>query len=393
MKRSLSSLHGLALTVAGICLIAGTYGLVRLAYGLLLPDIQESVAMSPAVAGYVSSGASAAYCAGALAGLVASGRPRLLVTAAFATAATGAVGMALSPGTALLVPSAVLASAGAGFASPGLVAVVARNIAEPEAGRAQAVVNSGTGPGLVAAGLLALLVPDWRVGFALSAAVTALAGLVVLLLDRGGRHHADRPAGPARTAGGPGEARTWPWLVGLRRPLAGALLLGTASAAVWTYGRTHLVSTGTSDTGSVLAWIAIGVGGSATVLTARSLSALAAPTAWMLTTGVTAVAVAALASPQRLTWTVVACGVFGWGFVAATSALIAWTGALAPDRAAAGTAVAFVALVLGQAAGSSAAGVLSGGVGMPATFGLAALAVLVGAVASRAPLPPRKSSP
>ena len=366
--------------VAGTCLIAGTYGLVRLAYGLFLPDISASLPLGSALAGYVSSGASAAYCAGALAGLLVDHRPRLLVTAALSTAALGALGMALAPGLALFVPAAVLASAGAGFASPGLVAVVARNVARDRAAQAQAIVNSGTGPGLVGAGLLALVVSHWRLGFVLGAAFTAVAGLCVLALDRAGPRRTDpRPTGSAPTGSRwyDGVRR----LAGLGRPTAGALLLGAASATVWTYGRAHLVGAGASDTESVVAWIAIGVGGSATVLTARRLGALPAPRAWMLTTASAAVATAALFSPGTLTVAVGACALFGWGFVAASSALIVWAGELAPQHAAAGTSAVFIALVVGQAVGSAATGSLSGIVGLPGTFVLAAATAVLASAA------------
>lgn len=390
MKRALSLTKDreILLVVTGTCLIAGTYGLVRLAYGLFLPDISASVSMSSAIAGYVSSGASAAYCAGALAGLVAADRPRLLVAGALATASAGSIGMALAPGMTVLVPSAVLASAGAGLASPGLVAVVGRNLPAARVDRAQATVNAGTGPGLVAAGLLALLVSEWRLGFAVSAAFTAAAGLCVLVLDRPGP--IPERATSASAAGDTSDTSSRPWLTALLRPATGAVLLGAASATVWTYGRAHLVASGTSDSASVVAWIALGVGGTATVLTARLLSAHPAPRAWLLTTAAVAVATAGLAAPDRLPIALLACGVFGWGFVAATSALIAWTAQLVPRRAAPGTSVVFIALVLGQAAGSAAAGSLSERIGLPTTFLLAAFATVL-AAACGAPKAPRRT--
>ncbi|MDN4172643.1 MFS transporter [Nocardioides sp. SOB77] len=369
--------------VVGTCLVAGTYGLVRLAYGLFLPDIQASVSMSSAVAGYVSSGASASYCLGALAGLVLAGRPRLLVAGALTTAAAGSLGMALAPGTAVLVPAVVLASAGAGLASPAMVAVVARTLQPERVGAAQARVNSGTGPGLVAAGVLALVLPDWRVGFAVSAVLTAAAGLGVLLLDR---PRAGIPPTTPPTGTPPGD-RGRPAL--LVRPVVGAFLLGAASATVWTYGRSHLVSSGASEVGSVIAWIALGVGGTATVLTAGRLGALPPTRAWTLTTVVVAASVAVLAGPGPLPAAVAACAVFGWAFVAATSALIAWTADLAPDRAAEGTAAAFVALVLGQAAGSAVAGAVAEGAGLGAAFlGAAAVTVVAAASGLRSPRAP-----
>jgi predicted MFS family arabinose efflux permease len=340
--------------------------------------------MGSAVAGYVSTGASVAYCVGALAGLAGSRRPRLLVAGALSTASVGSIGMASASDLTTFAPSAVLASTGAGLASPGLVAIVERNLPAGRVDRAQATVNAGTGPGLVAAGLLALLLTQWRAGFVFGATFTAAAGVCVLLLDRrGGRR--DRTG---RTPGMPAAGTRW--LSALVVPATAATLLGAASAAVWTYGRAHLVSAGASSSASIVAWIAIGVGGTATVLSARLLSAREPSRAWLLTTSAVAVAIATLGlAPDRYRVATLACGVFGWGFVAASSALIAWTTQLVPDRAAAGTSVLFVALVLGQAAGSAAAGAVSDSLGMSTTFVLAALVAVAAAACALMPTRPR----
>lgn len=385
MKRSLSFAHReVALVVAGTGVVAGTYGLVRLAYGLFLPGIQDSTGLTAAQAGYVSSGASVAYCAGALAGMVVAHRPRLLVVGALATACLGSVAMALAPGSGVLVPAAVVSSAGAGLASPGLVGVVARAVAEEHRDRAQAVVNSGTGPGLVVAGLLALVLPDWRWGFAAAAALTAAAGVAVLLLDR-----PDAGAGPPAP-----DAWSWDVVAALRVPALGALLLGAASASVWTYGRTFLVDEGLGTTTSVLAWIAVGVGGTATVATAGRQAALGPTRAWSLTTAAVAVSVAGVAlGADRAPVALAACLLFGWAFVAASSALIAWAAHLVPGRAAGGTAALFVALVLGQAVGSSAVGALADALGTPTAFLAAAATSLAAAVCGRQAVAPTDQAP
>lgn len=368
MKRTLSfsETRETALVAAGLGLIACTYGLVRLAYGLYLPDVQASVGLGDAAAGYVSSGASVAYCVGALLGVLASGRA--LVIGAVATAAAGSAGMAAATGLTLFVPAAIVASAGAGLASPGLVRVVEGTVREVRRDRAQAVVNAGTGPGLVLAGLLALaLLPHWRVGLGISALATVATGVAVLLLGRAGD-----TAAPVRV-----EVRA------LARPALAAALLGTASAVVWTYGRTRLEEAGASEALATLAWVALGVGGSVTVLTARRLSALAPTRAWALTVATVAGSVVALAVGP-LGAALLVCAVFGWGFVAATSALIAWGGQVQPAATAGATAVLFVALVLGQAGGSAAAGALADLVGLPATFALASgVAALAAAVSRR----------
>ncbi len=374
MKRTLSSSgRDTVLLAAGTALIAGTYGLVRFAYGLFLPDVQDSLGLGATAAGYVSSAASVAYCLGALAGLLAAGRPRALVLAALATGAGGAALMAAAPGTAVFVPAAVVSSAGAGLASPALVAVVQRNLAAEREPRGQAVVNAGTGPGLVAAGLLALVLPSWRAGFAVAATFTATAALAVLLLDR--------PVVRASHESAAGtHDRVGRKLAALGVPALAAVTMGAASAVVWTYGRTHLVEHGTGDRASTLAWVALGAGGTATIITARAMSALSPARAWLVSAAGVAASIGALGLlAQPLGLALLACAVFGWAYVAASSALIAWVSDVSPADAARGTSVLFVMLVLGQAAGSSLAGVVAERHGLATAFGLAAAGALVAA--------------
>ncbi|MFW6773794.1 MFS transporter [Nocardioides sp. CPCC 205120] len=384
MKRTLSfsERRPAALVVTGTCLVAATYGLVRLAYGLFLPDVSASLDLSDRLAGWTSSAASLSYCVGALLGLGADRAPRLVVAGALATGAVGSAGMALAPDRGWFAALAVLGSAGAGLASPGLVGLVDRVVPAADRPRAQAVVNSGTGPGLVAAGVLALvLLPDWRLGFAVSAGLTVLAGAGVLLVAGRGATYAAAASGPAavrRTAPPVGRLRegrgeSWRFVVALAAPAVGALGLGAASAAVWTYGRTLLVAEGAGATGSTVGWIAIGVGGALTVVTAGVLGALRPQVAWGATVLAVAAVLAVLAvAARQLPVAVGACAVFGWAFVAATSALIAWAAEVRPERAAAGTALLFVTLVLGQAVGSAVVGEIAARADLAVGFGVAA---------------------
>ncbi|WP_108250320.1 MFS transporter [Planctomonas deserti] len=377
MKRpfSLRPVSPLPLVAAGTGLIAATYGLVRLAYGLVLPEVERDLALGVAMAGVVSAGASVVYCAGALLGfLLAARHPRALVLAAALSAATGAGGMALAPTAVAFAVFAIAGSAGAGLASPALVAVLQRNPSTRRSPRAQAIVNAGTGPGLVVAGVLALvLLPDWRLGWGIAAAVTIAAAGAVLLTDRADAGDAgDARAGDAR------PRRPLPpasWYAAHRGVLAAALLMGVGSAAVWTYGRTVLVASGAPAPVSVAAWVALGVGGSAVIATAKGLERLGPRAAWGLTAGVIAVSSAALAvGAGSAALALAACAAFGWGYTAGSGALIAWTTQLDGPRAPAGTALLFVTLILGQALGAAAFGALIPAVGETAAFLVAAVA-------------------
>lgn len=381
MKRTLSfGPTELPLVVTGTALIAATYGLVRLAYGLILPDVQASIGLDDTLAGMISSGASVAYCLGAALGLGADPHPRRLVVAASITAAGGSLAMALSPTVSAFAPATVVASMGAGLASPAMVALVARGVERGRQATAQAVVNTGTGPGLVAVGILALLLPHWRTTMFVAAVLTALAGIAVLRSSsrRPGPAPAAREGAPAAT-----EALRW-WL-----PMTCAVLLGITSAATWTFGRVLMVGEGASSSTSTVAWIAIGVGGAVAALTAGSLDRLSTPAAWSLSLVCVSLATAGLALVAGsgvvgvgATGAVTACALFGWSFVAATSALIAWGADVSPSRAGAATAAFFVALVVGQAIGSAVLGTAADTVGLPGAFWLAAGTGLVAAVAS-----------
>ncbi|PYY33324.1 MFS transporter [Curtobacterium sp. MCJR17_055] len=394
-----------ALIASGTALIAATYGLVRLAYGLFLPDVQRSLSLGDGPAGLIAAGSSLVYCVGALVGfLLAPTRPRMTVALASASAGLGVAGMATSATSAVFGVTAVVASAGAGLASPALVRLVQRDLRAGRADRAQAVVNSGTGPGLVVAGLLALvLLPDWRTAWTAAAVVTVLAGAAVLVADaythprRQVREDHPQPVG----------LPPWSWFVAHGRLVVVALLLGTGSAAVWTYGRSLLVDAGAPASLSVLAWTALGVGGAAVALTARVLARLRARTAWTVTSAAVAVAtlglgLAPVAPPAALVALALAtCVLFGWGYTAATGALIAWTTEVDAGRAASGTSVLFVVLVLGQALGAAAAGTVVATVGTGPVFAAATAVVAAAALLTvRAPAgrgtrpgPARRSSP
>lgn len=382
MKRtfSLSPILVAALTA----LVAATYGLVRLAWGLHLPDMQEELRFDAGLAGAISSAASIAYCVGALAGfLLAPRRARLLVLLAGGSAALGSAGMALAASTAALAPAAVLASTAAGLASPALVRIVQRGVRPDTVARAQTVVNAGTGPGLVLAGLLALLlVPQWRLAWWAAAAVSLAAAAAVLLLDRSVQAAARGGIADAEAATRRAGALPPPdWFRSHRLVVIAALLAGAASAAVWNAGRALLADAGTPAQTSVLAWVALGAGGLAVMPTARRMSALQPPRAWSLTTAVLGLSTLALvAAPGWTAGALAACFAFGWGYTAATGALIAWTAGIDPDRAASGTALLFVLLVLGQATGAAAVGAATTALGFGAAF--AGAAVLAGAAAA-----------
>ena len=92
------------------------------------------------------------YCiAAAIAFVFAAPHPQAVTAMAGITAVSGSVGIALTTNVTVFGISVVVASAGAGFASPAMVALVQRDIPSARQNKVQAIVNAGSGPGLIIA--------------------------------------------------------------------------------------------------------------------------------------------------------------------------------------------------------------------------------------------------
>jgi predicted MFS family arabinose efflux permease len=385
------------LVSGGMALIAVTYGMARFGYGLFLPRFAAEFAMSPAAAGTIQAGSFLAYCVAAVLAWRMAAAPRTVVLLAGATACLGSLGVALAPTTGVFILGVVVAGAGAGFASPGMVTLIGRNLPTSRQESAQTITNSGSGAGVVAAGLLFLLTAaQWRLGWLLIAVLAAGATAVVLGADRGRPAAGRGISGTGRKpVGAEAPAPRFPLhstdpaplratdvatlraadLAPLLRPVGAALLAGASSAGIWTFGRTILAdSRPEAETYSVAAWMvlgAFGILGGAAGRAVRAWGLRAAWTAFALAMGA-GTALLALA-PAVMAAAYAAMALFGLGYTALTGVLIVWAVRAVPARAAEGTVVLYVALAVGQALGAAGLGLLHGG---GPTAILAAAAVL-----------------
>lgn len=380
--------------LAGLAVIAVTYGLARYGYGLYLPQFRAAFGLSAGTAGVIAAGSYAGYCAAAvLAGrLVGAGRARATLWLAGGSAALGCLLVAVAWNGTALAAGALVAGSGAGAATPALVAAVATTVPAAAERRAQGVVNSGTGAGVVAGGLLVLALPDaWRwswIGFAVVAVgVTGWA-------DRNARWPSAPVAAPT------GAGRSAHVLRRLARPLIAAVVAGAGCAAVWTFGRDLLTDVGgLPSRGTGLLWCVLGaaglLGGASGVLVGR----VGLRAAWISTVVPAGAATAALATwPGSAVPAAVALAGFGGAFVALSGVLIAWGAERDPDAAPAAAAFLFIGLTVGQAVGALLLGAIAEGVDPPAAFyaGAGLLALSAGAAEARRPAgarrPPRPAS-
>ena len=341
-----------AMVVSGMALIAATYGLARFGYGLFLPRFTETFQMGSASAGFIQAGSFLSFCFAAVLALRLAARPRLVVVCAGATAALGSLGVAVAPDVLVLAVGVVLAGAGAGFATPGLVTFIERNIAQARQESAQTIVNAGTGAGIVVASILMLLTTgQWRLGWAAIAALVALAAVATL--------RADQSTGRGRTVGRPPRVRVRD-LTPLAWPIAAAALAGASSAAIWTFGRTVMASSRTGEeTYSIIAWMVLGAFGILGATAGKIVQVWSLRTAWKLTSLAMAGATVILGVAPGIPLTAyTSVALFAASYTALCGVLIIWAARTVPDSAAEGTAALFIALAIGQALGSATLGAL-----------------------------------
>lgn len=375
MKRSLQSpvpLRPAALVVPGLAVIAVTYGLARFGFGLYLPQFRAAFGLSPGTAGAIAAASYVAYCLAALVAqrLAGRGRARWALWLAGSTAALGSLLVAAAWSVPVLAVGALVAGSGAGAASPALVAAVAATVRPDAEPRAQALVNSGTGAGVVAGGLLVLAVPDaWRpawAGFAVAAV------LVTVWADRASHW----PTAP--------ETRPDAPLRDLVRPLVAAVLAGAGCSAVWTFGRDLMTGAGAlPDDTTGLLWCVLGGAGLIGGLSGDLVLRIGLRGAWLCSTGTAAAATLLLAAlPGAPAAVAVALAGFGTAYVALSGVLIVWGGRRLPAAAPRAAAVLFIGLTLGQAAGALALGVIADATSSRIAFVVAAALVLAAAPAA-----------
>jgi len=357
-----------AAVTSGMALIGATYGLARFGYGLFLPQFTQTFEMGSFAAGVISSSSFISYCLSAVIASRIGDHPRRMVMCAGGAATVGSLGVAAAPDLFVLAISVFIAGAGAGFASPGLVALIQRNVAPARQENAQAIVNSGTGAGIVAAGaLMFLTVGHWRLAWLTIAVVALLATAATLRADEStARPQVSDPLSPRMPARASElGALTW--------PIFAATLAGICSAAVWTFGPSIMANAQSSgDNYATLAWMVLGAFGILGATAGKIVQTWSLQTAWSITCVAMSAATILLGlGPGAPVLAYTAVAVFGATYTAMSGVLIVWAVRVTPGRAAEGTIVLFIALAVGQALGSATFGLLQGFVPQGVVFTLA----------------------
>jgi predicted MFS family arabinose efflux permease len=215
------------LAVAGSATVATAFGMARYGYGLLLPDIQHSLALGAATMGAVGTLAYVSYLVAAalVSRCVTRAGVRATVVAGGGLAVAGTIIVALAKGPVPLGLGVAIAGASAGLVYPPFAEAI-KQLPDSTRARTLATINCGTGWGVAIAAPIAMLTGGaWRAAYVGFAGFTALS-TVYAARTLPGRARSHAACGDhARLAAGVRRAAA--------PMLSSAVLVGLGSAAFW----------------------------------------------------------------------------------------------------------------------------------------------------------------
>lgn len=347
----------------GVLVVAVGYGLARYTYGLFVPEIRSELGLSTEFIGFIASGSYAGFLAASVLTAVISARtgPRLPVVTGALSATVGMVLIAFSAGPGLLAAGVVLAGMSPGFAYAPFSDAVVRLIPQERQGRTYAIINAGTGFGVLVAGPVAIWAADsWRSAwlvFAVLALVAAVWNWRVLPSGSYGDGNSD--------AGRVLPEISWRWLMGAKssKLFSVALVVGVASSAYWTFA-VDLISQGRSggaNGGGAVFWTVVGASGILGAATGDVVARLGLKRTLLWTILALAGSTALLAvAPANLPVALVSAVLFGASFINLMGVIGVWSMNVFNDRPSAGFGVAFFLVSFGQLIGPTAFATLAG---------------------------------
>jgi len=381
----LRTLSTIGFALLGACLIAISYGLARFAFGLFVPPMRSELDLAADTIGIIGSIPFISFVIATLLAPVFAARLGAR-NAAVLSVGFGVAGLALmsQAGSALTLGAGVAAcGVCTGLMMPALTSAMQAAVKRSMHGRVTAVMNAGTSIGIAVAVPAALfLAGEWRLAY-LSFAVLAGIGVIAAwyFIPSVSRVRLADTEPPPRLG-----IIQWTQLVRLS---VFAFAMGFIASGYWIFAPdlvVNLSSLPPDQTGWL--WLAVGIAGlSGAVIS--DLSDRNGPAIMHALALVTLSASLALlaASPGQLFLAIVSAVVFGGAYMS-LSGLYLLTGIhLLPGRPSMGPVLPFIAIAIGQAAGSPAIGLAIKHFGYGHAFALFSTIGLF--VAAFSPLYPR----
>ncbi len=381
----MKSLSSTGFALFGAALVAISYGLARFAFGLFVPPIRSELELTPYVIGIIGALPLLSFLLATPIAPFAADRLGARNTAVLSAAfGTGGLALISQASTALSLGVGVFACGiCTGLMMPALTAAMQALVQRSLHGRVSAVMNAGTSIGVVVAvPAILFLAGAWRfayVSFAGLAAIgTVAAWFFIPSVSR------VMPANAAPPS--PISALQWSRLSWLSMF---AFAMGFVSSAYWIFAPDLVVTLGALPPDATgLLWLAAGIAGLGGAVIADLADRNNPPITQALMLMMLSASLALLAaSPDQLVLAAFSALVFGLAYMSLTGLYLMTGIRLLPGRLSMGPVLPFMAVSLGQAAGSPVAGMLVNRFGYADAFAMfSAIGILV---AILSPLYPR----
>lgn len=374
-----------AFALLGAALIAISFGLARFAFGLFVPPIRAELELSADMIGIIGALPLISFVLATLVAPLAADRLGARNTAVL-SGGFGAVGLVLiSQASGVLSLGAGVFACGicTGLMMPALTAAMQALVKRSLHGRVSSVMNAGTSVGVaVAVPAVLFLAGAWRYAY-FSFAVLAVIGVLATwyFIPSVSR------VTPANAAP-PIPISTLQWIRLLRLSLF-AFVMGFVSSAYWIFAPDMAVTLGDLPSGATgWLWLGVGIAGLGGAVVADLADRNNPPITQALMLMMLSASLALLAaSPGNLMIAVFSALVFGLAYMSLTGLYLMTGIRLLPGRLSMGPVLPFMAVSLGQAAGSPIVDMLVNEFGYADAFAMFAAIGILAALLS--PLYPR----
>lgn len=243
----------------GLAVVGVSFGIARYGYGLFLPQAEKTFDINPVIQGSIASGSYAAYLiATMLAAYISNAYgPRIPVLTGLLFAFIGTFTVFAANSASLFALGIIIAGASPGFIFPAL-SDWSIYVGKNKSDRLFAIMNSGTGAGVILAAPLALFVidNDWQLSWLLFAALALVLGVISTFVVPNTRNNTIEKSN--------GVKASYLLIKGALPLYICALIAGFTTAAYWTFS-VSLVTTYTYQISNIrpeiIFWLVTGISG------------------------------------------------------------------------------------------------------------------------------------